>query len=217
MDDSHEPPADASTPETASSAPGRYRIGARFLGYLSATWCGSVLFVIGTLFNASAGGSFSEAVTVPDDVATLKGMLLADCTFGLFSFVLGIAFGRFLLRAMPPHLLGRTRRRQLAIITVAIGAALIDLLRIRWYWYSADARRQTPTWDHRRWASQRSAALFVTILWGTGAVGPLVLRHRGPRAFLDVLRAVPAALLYLLRSNGYRLMLGQALVCLLYF
>ena len=122
------PPTDGRSSETANSARSGFSIGARFLSYLSATWCGAVFLMLGALWT----GFISLIQTYLHLISTTRALELAAalpavCIGGILDFALGIAFGRFLLRTMPPHLLDRTRRRQLAIIAVAVFATLIGI------------------------------------------------------------------------------------------
>jgi hypothetical protein len=160
-------PVDELNRETASSARGRFPIRVRFLSFLSATWCGSVILVLGAVLTANSGRSLSSGDLVRE--------LTAEGLNGFFVFVLGIAFGRFLLRAVPPPLFGWARRRQVAIIAVALCVALGFLILAGLLFASlrpADS-------------NQTGYLGLAAILWATGAVYPLLLRHRRPRAFLD--------------------------------
>jgi hypothetical protein len=161
-------PSDGLSTDTATSARGGYGIVVRFLSFLSATWCGSVLLVLGAVCTANGGRSFLSGDLV-------RG-LVAGCLNGLFAFVLGIAFGRFLLRAVPPPLFGWARRRQVAIIAVALCVALIGFLILAGLLFASLAPAD---------ANQTGYPGLWAILWATGAVRPLLQRHRRPRAFLD--------------------------------
>jgi hypothetical protein len=119
----------------------------------------------------------------------LAGALIALCLGGIVVFALGVAFGRFLLRAMPPYLVGGTRRRQVAIIAVSVCAPLIGIFiflpLIGATLGVVAGARETTTWDQPViFAGVAVGALFF-ILWVAGAVGPLILRHGRPQAFLD--------------------------------
>jgi hypothetical protein len=123
------PPTDGRSPETLNSAGSGYSIGARFLSYLSATWCGAVFLMLGTLWTGSISliQTYCLHFLSTHRVLVLASALAAVCIGGILNFALGVAFGRFLLRAMPPHLLDRTRRRQFVIIAVAVFATLIGV------------------------------------------------------------------------------------------
>jgi hypothetical protein len=212
------PPTDGRSSETANSARSGFSIGARFLSYLSATWCGAVFLMLGALWT----GFISLIQTYLHLISTTRALELAAalpavCIGGILDFALGIAFGRFLLRTMPPHLLDRTRRRQLAIIAVAVFATLIGIyVSLCSFWmppfvaamtklspsqldeivhrFQRDAPAMTDLWPWQYGSIAETSALLLAgaaesvlfaILWATGAVGPLILRHPRPRAFLD--------------------------------
>ena len=197
MDESHEPAADESSPEIANPARGRYCIVVKFLSYLSATWCGSVLLGLGAVSLLwSVRGICQALADYSGNIIDLGTQLALYVGFaGLVVFACAVAFGRFLLRAMPPYLFGQTRRRQLVVVAVASCAALIGIFICFGGVLAAGGvvrANQTAGYPgqmatlHRLviLAGLAGAALF-TIVWATGAVGPLVLRHRRPRAFLD--------------------------------
>jgi hypothetical protein len=185
------PTTDGGSPETASSERRGYGIGARFLSYLSAAWCGLVPLVLAALW--TAGFITLIQIFYPRLISThrlpeLVGALIAVCLGGIADFALGVAFGRFLLRAMPPYLLGGTRRRQLAIIAVSVCAPLVGIFILVMLLAGTlgvvAGARETTKWDEPLiFACVAGGALFV-ILWTIGAIGPLILRHNSPRAFL---------------------------------
>jgi len=176
------PPVDKSNPEPAGSVRGGYGIGARLLSYLSATWCGSVLVVLEVLwigFFVRLVPTFYPAHTFPG----FAGALIVLCVGAVCDFVLGVAFGRFLLRAMPPQPLDRTKGRHPIIIAIFVCALLIGIL--LWCLNSAEGLF---SWSYEWEQLVEDAAIAVgrlfVILWAIGAVGPLILRHVRPRAFL---------------------------------
>jgi hypothetical protein len=191
------PPTDGRSPETANSARSGFSIGARFLSYLSATWCGSVLFVAGVLWVSfvSLVQTYLHLYSTTRAVE-LAGAVAAICIGGALDFVLGVAFGRFLLRAMPPRLVGETSRPQFVLIAVSICAGLVgSFISLCSFWmppFAVVMTRLSPSQFSS--IAERNAAViqavfaesvFFAVLWGTGAVGPLILRHGRPRAFLD--------------------------------
>jgi hypothetical protein len=117
------------------------------------------------------------------------GALIAICLGGIADFALGVAFGRFLLRAMPPYLLGGTRRRQLAIIAVSVCAPLIGsfifVMVLAATLGAVAGAQETPTLDEPLIFAVVAGSMLFVVLWATGAIGPLILRHGRPRAFLD--------------------------------
>jgi hypothetical protein len=186
------PPTDGRSPETANSARSGFSIGARFLSYLSATWCGSVPLLLAGLWTAGFINlipGFCPHLISTHRLHELAVALIALCVGGIVVFALGVAFGRFLLRAMPPYLLGGTRRRQVAIIAVSVCSPLIGIfifvMLLGVTLGIVAGARETTTWDQPLiFAGVAVGALFF-ILWVAGAVGPLILRHGRPQAFLD--------------------------------
>jgi hypothetical protein len=114
--------------------------------------------------------------------------LIALCLGGIVVFALGVAFGRFLLRAMPPYLLGGTWR-QVAIIAVSVCVPLIGIfifgMLLSVTLGIVAAARETTTWDQPLVFAGVAVGTLFFILWVAGAVGPLILRHGRPQAFLD--------------------------------
>jgi len=180
-------PSDGLSSDAAASARGRYGIGERFLSYLSATWCGSVPIVLGVFWTAG----FIKLIQIfyPHLISTHRlvesvGALAAMCVGGIVDFALGVAFGRFLLRAMPPQLLGGTTRHQLAVVAVSLCAPLIGiciffillplmeaiplvaaiLLGVRAGAFSI--------WDKPLILPALAGRALFLILWTIGAVGP---------------------------------------------
>ena len=179
---------DGGSLETASSARRGYGIGERFLSYVSATWCGSVPIVLAVFWTAGfikLIQIFYRHLISIHRLPEFAGALTAVCVGGIVDFALGVAFGRFLLRAMPPRLLGETTRHQLAVVAVSVCVPLIGIC-IFFVLLMEPIAVVTgrETWDKPLiWAAVAGGALFL-ILWTIGAVGPLILRHNSPRAFL---------------------------------
>ena len=192
------PPVDELNRETVSSAQGRFPIRVKFLSLLSATLCGFVLLVLGAfcLYNLGMVVFFgvSPALSSSPDPLGLTLIVVAVMPllliWGFFAFCLGIAFGRFLLRVMPPPLFGLIRRRQIAAIAVSLGVTVISYLILtavfRTLLFSAASPPEgTATSDVVLLALALAGSAFCTIPWAIGAVGPLLLRHRTSGAFLE--------------------------------
>jgi len=146
----------------------------------------------------------------------LASGLAAVCIGGILDFALGVAFGRFLLRALPPQLLDRTRSRRFAIIAVAVVATLTGIyVSFCSFWmpptfatmsklspsqldeivhrFQRDAAAIADLWPWQYGSIEETSVLILAgaaesmlfaVLWAIGAVGPLILRHPKPRAFL---------------------------------
>jgi hypothetical protein len=117
----------------------------------------------------------------------VAGAVTVVCVGGVVDFALGVAFGRFLLRAMPPRFLGETTRHQLAVVAVSVCAPLIGIciffvLLAGTMGVVAGAREM---WDKPLILAAVAGGVLFLILWTIGAVGPLILRRNSPRAFLD--------------------------------
>src|SRR5215831_6142719 len=179
------PQADGRSSETASSLRGRYGITARFLSYLSTIWCGSVLCVLEVLWI----GVFIYLIvtfSAHDRLPSLASALIIVCVGAICDFVLGIAFGRFLLRAMPPQPFDRTKGHQLIIIAVFVCALLVSIFCLVWFsnLIVAIFLFSEGTWYQASEDTAVAVGRLFVILWAIGAVGPLILRHGRPRAFL---------------------------------
>ncbi|MBB6091338.1 hypothetical protein HNQ60_000184 [Povalibacter uvarum] len=174
--------ADGRSSETASSLRGGYGTTARFLSYLSAIWCGFVLCVLEVLWI----GVFIYLVVTffpLDELPSLAGAPVVMCVGAICNFALGIAFGRFLLRAMPPQPWDRTKIHQLIFVC----ALLVGIFCLVW-WFADVIVTVFLFAEDVFPPAMEDAAVAVSrlfaILWAVGAVGPLILRHRRPGAFL---------------------------------
>jgi hypothetical protein len=172
----------------ANSIHSGYSIGVRLLSYLSAIWCGSVLLVLPMLW--ITGFSSLIATLYPHlnsthRFPTLAGALIVVCVGAICDFALGVAFGRFLLRAMPSQPLDRTKGRPLIIIALSVCAPLIGMFILVMFLIliGPDFANLRDLDEDSRFAGLAGGIFFI-ILWVIGAVGPLILRHGRPRAFL---------------------------------
>jgi hypothetical protein len=169
------------------SNPGTSRITLRILTYLSATWCGFVFLFLGAVLTFMCGrGIYRGVANEPHDVVELVfGTVLIHSIVGFLAFVLGVAFGRFLLRAIPPHLSGPTDRRRFAILALAVCVGLGSFFMLILFLIVLElAQLRTPDGPARFWPYLMFTGL-PAMFWTAGAVGPVLLRHRTPRAFLD--------------------------------
>ena len=180
--------SDGRSLETIVVAQRRYSIGARLLSYLSAMWCGYVLLVLAVIWTA---GFISLVPTFYSEstprLAVIVGAPIALFAGSVVELALGVAFGRFLLRAMPPYLLSETTRRQLATIAVCICAPLTSIFIFAMLLsgtLGGVAAARNITWNEPLIFVTVAAGMLFVIVWSTGAVGPLILRHGRPRAFL---------------------------------
>jgi hypothetical protein len=178
------------------------RTAVMVLSYLSATWCGSVFLVLGSmLVVVSARGTYNAfAHDFPHNMGSVLGGLIATIGLGgVLAFVLGVAFGRFLLRAIPPNFSSHSSRKRPAIAALALSGALtVFVLLVAFFILlsifearpPAASETSIPTSDDdTRRAVQFGfyviSSALPAILWATGVAGPLLLRHRRSQAFLD--------------------------------
>jgi hypothetical protein len=84
------------------------------------------------------------------------------------------------------------KRGQIAVISVCLGIALIGFFILATFMsvgIAIDDAKQTAGHPAAMTTSDAAVGLplagLCTILWATGAVGPLLVRHRRPRAFLE--------------------------------
>lgn len=111
--------------------------------------------------------------------------MLAAAGCGLFLAVtsvafLGVPFGRFLVRALPPDVSGARRP---AVFWIAGVLALVAPSFISLTLAVLIGGAQTPPSDAA--STPAGTPGVFTLAWLAGATGPLVLRHLSPRRFLD--------------------------------
>ena len=176
-------PVDKSNPEPAGSVRGGYGIGARFLSYLAAIWCGCVLFVLEVLWIVVFVDQIPTAYRTHTFLG-FSGALILLCVGAVCQFVLGVAFGRFLLRAMPPQPLDSTKGRHPIIIAFFVCGLLTGIFSLVWL---VDIEIAVDSWaesEHGKEDAAKVVTVLFVIFWVIGAVGPLILRHVRPGAFL---------------------------------
>ena len=177
------PIPDGQTLKAATLAPRKYGIGTRFLSYLAAIWCGCVLLVLEVLSIVV----FVDLIPTAYRTHTFlgfSGALILLCAGAACQFALGVAFGRFLVRAMPPQPLDSTKGRRPIIIVFFVCGLLGGIFSFVWL---VDAEIAVYSWAESEYGKEEAAkvvAVLFVILWVIGAVGPLILRHVKPRAFL---------------------------------
>src|SRR5262245_18379667 len=94
--------SDGRSLETIIATRSGFSIGVRFLSYLSATWCGSLPIVLPVFWTAGfiklIQVFYRPLISTPR-LPEVAGAVTAVCVGGIVAFALGVAFGRFLLRA----------------------------------------------------------------------------------------------------------------------
>lgn len=180
--------------EPISSAWLSYRPVVKVLSYLSAAWCGALLVVIGSMTTAVLGNQVFGFLTKSSAIwAELVGQAFALVGMGyLIVLMPGLAFGRFLLRALPPNLSnqGRGQWHRAIIIAFLLSVPFVAVVIFMIVLNSAGVamdKASTISQPHR--TAMLIGNIFTSIpcflLWATGAFGPLVRHHRKPRSFLE--------------------------------
>jgi hypothetical protein len=176
--------------ENDESAQHRYGSAINLLSYLSAAWCAIAIIVVATLLISSAGSQVLEALAHPGaNIAEFAGEL---CGLGLASvfivLVSGLALGRFVLRALPPRFLEGPRPGwfgtiRAIVLCIFLGGLLVPGVSVFLVASRIDAATSKPL-DETALASIGASAVLAMICTCC-AIGPLILRHWKPRAFLD--------------------------------
>jgi hypothetical protein len=176
--------------ENDKSAQHRYGSAIKLLSYLSAAWCAIAIIVVGTLLISSSGSQVLETMAHPgSNIAELAGEL---CGLGLVSgfivLVSGLALGRFVLRALPPRFLEGHRPGwfgtiRAIVLCIFLGGLLVLGVSVFLVASRIDAATSKPL-DETALASIGASAVLAMICTCC-AMGPLILRHWKPRAFLD--------------------------------
>lgn len=173
--------------ENSSTAQRGYGRGTRILSLLSATWCGIALVVAGACLTMSGGNELYTTLIAPwANASEHAGEISAIILFSsFFVLVLGVAFGRFLVRVMPPQFSDRARLsrfKTLGMIILCIGYFFLFYVAVVVFAVvSASSSPNDAATSIRILAGSFPFAVF----WLSGSIGPLVLRHRKPRAFLS--------------------------------
>lgn len=166
-----------------------YRGWHRLLSLLLATWCGLSLALLGIILAVGAGHGIYNAVLETAVLGTkgipeLVGALTVDAVLVFVALLFGVAFGRFLLRTLPPRLSGARRPAAflvvgaLAVVTLALPVFLSVVVLLPSTDLPPAARPKLIVLTWLRFG-------VLSVVWLSGAVGPLLLRHVTPRAFLD--------------------------------
>jgi hypothetical protein len=148
----------------------RYGRAAQLQSYASAAWCGISLLAI---------SAFMTAV----EVYLLTKFFLAGVVGLLIVLGLGVAYGRFLLRALPPAISDQGRRGR--SWTLALNAAFIIAVYIFQAFLLAVPLASEQVNRDVALSVILVMVLLLAMFWASGAIGLLIYRHRRPRAFLD--------------------------------
>jgi len=119
--------------ERTDSAPRRYGVTTKLLSYLSGAWCGISLLAISASLTVSTGNQLGKALLIAGDnpghfVGKLVGVFIGGA---LIVLGLGVASGRFLVRALPPTILNESRHSQ--PWAVALCATFFSVFTSRWH------------------------------------------------------------------------------------
>jgi hypothetical protein len=166
----------------------------KVLSYVTAAWCGISLTLCGAVMTATLS---SQTYTVLIDFGTDIGSSVGELSIsvflgGLIVLALGVASGRFLLRAIPPQSSGQARRTRFQTLCVAIAICVafmsLFILEVFVLAFMAPNVHNSPSTPSDRGVTAVKNILVsipFVFLWAIGAIGPLILRHRKPLAFLD--------------------------------
>jgi len=166
----------------------RHRVGIGALSFLSAAWCGLSLVMAGAAMVVVSGTQlYKTLIATGDDASVHLGELWGIILFGAFvALVLGVAFGRYLLRVLPPRPWDQGfRRRVSALAAVPLCIAYFCFFYIAVILVAlVETSDSGPQNDVAKIAPYLASSVPFALLWAGGVVGPLILRHRKPRAFL---------------------------------
>jgi hypothetical protein len=122
------------------------------------------------------------------DAGEQSGAIIVVSLLGSFLvLVLGVASGRFLLRVMPPQLSDRGRSSRFK----GLGVIILCIAYFCLFFFAlvlaavAEALPSGSTSNAAAIVTRLTASIPFAALWVSGSIGPLILRHRKPRAFLS--------------------------------
>lgn len=164
--------------------PRRYESAIKILSYLSAAWCGIAIIVVGAFLICNIGILICGTLLDP----RARKLSVVGLVAPFIVLLLGVALGRFLLRALPPRLSERTRLGWYGTIgAIALCVVFIGVLVLGVFQFLAislvDQSTSKPL-DDTDLAIIGVSTLLAMLYMGC-AIGPLILRHQKPRAFLD--------------------------------
>lgn len=168
----------------------RFGRAIKVLSYLSAAWCAVAIIVVVTLLISSTSNQIWETLTHPDAIGPeFAGELSFLALFcGFIVLVSGLALERFVLRALPPRFLKRSRNGWFDIISaIALCFFLGGLLVFGVILFFVAPRMDTASSNPLDETSLARVGLGAILagLCICFAVGPLILRHWKVRTFLD--------------------------------
>jgi hypothetical protein len=169
--------------DAANSAQRKYGIGTRLLSYLAASWCGCVLFALELFWIVVFVYCIATAYRTHAFLG-FSGALILLCLGAVCQFVFGVAFGRFLVRAMPPQPLDSTKGRHPIIIAFFVCGLLAGIFSLAWLLNLEIGINSWAESEYDKEEAGKIVAILFVIIWVIGAVGPLILRHIKPSAFL---------------------------------
>jgi hypothetical protein len=156
--------------------------GTRTLNVLAVAWCGGSLALIGPFLMLITWAGVLETTrsALRGDPGDTIGSGLLTLTFWLLTSLLGLAFGRFLVRAMPPRLSGHAVR--VHALSAAFAIAVVATLQFVSLIVLSRGDSTTSLLSAPRAA--RLAVVIPSVGWLIGACGPVWLRYRRADTFL---------------------------------
>jgi hypothetical protein len=178
--------------EQSDSTVLRFTTVGKFLTFLSASWSATTLLLLGSMVTVGVVQATYRALqdaSVPTpNGADIVGQLTASVGIGsLVMVAVGTASGRFLLRAIPPHLDGANRVRS-ATVALLVCAGFVtfvgfDVLLLVLQASGSDESR--PVSDAVPLVGKYIAlSVIPALFWTISAVGTVVHRYRHPRTFI---------------------------------
>jgi hypothetical protein len=164
-----------------------YGVTTKLLSYFSGAMCGLSFLAISMVLTGSVGKMSSKLLFDPVfnpvyDLYGILGTLIAVGIGGLVVLGLGVASGRFLLRALPPTIWdqgGRGWFWPIVFYIAFIGVYICGTLSV----LAMDTDSQPVVFAME--PKILMVGVLYIIVWTVGIIGLLIRRHHRPRAFLD--------------------------------
>lgn len=183
----------------------RYGGATKLLTYLSGGWCGISLLAISVAMTGNSAYQIRELLLKSGDIdAHFLGGLTSGGGLGLLIVLaLGVASGRFLLRALPPTISDQGRRSRswaLPLYTAFICLYIFPVIFLALGLANDAAKPGGGDSTARPGVAVAilGMALLLATVWANGAIGLLIRRHRRPRFPRPAVRFVSPPVLHLL-------------------